>query len=70
MKAPPYSWMHPALEIEVRETGLYGLGVFARTTIPKETTLFVCGGPILTLGDEDHLPPSRDETSLTPPLQA
>lgn len=55
MKATPYSWMHPALE--VRETGRYGLGVFAKTTIPKETTLFVCGGPILTLEDEDHLPP-------------
>ncbi len=55
MKAPPYSWMHPALE--VRETERYGLGVFAKATIPKGTTLFVCGGPILTLEDEDHLPP-------------
>jgi hypothetical protein len=47
--------MHPSLE--VRDTGRYGLGVFAKATIAKGTTLFVCGGPILTLADEDNLPP-------------
>lgn len=55
MTTPPYSWMHPLLE--VRDTQRYGLGVFAKVPIPKEATLFVCGGPILTLEDEDNLPP-------------
>jgi hypothetical protein len=50
-----YSWMHPALS--VRDTARYGLGVFASGTIPPETLLIVCGGSILTIDDENHLPP-------------
>lgn len=50
----PYSWMNP--DLVVRDTHRYGLGVFARRAIPKNEMLFVCGGPILTLHDEDHLP--------------
>lgn len=53
--APPYSWMNPVLE--VRDTGQYGLGVFARADVSKDKTLFVAGGSILTLEDEDNLPP-------------
>ncbi|MEX1117309.1 MAG: hypothetical protein WEB60_00805 [Terrimicrobiaceae bacterium] len=55
MTASAYSWTHPALE--VRDTRRYGIGVFATETIPEKTTIFVCGGPILTLEDEDNLPP-------------
>jgi len=48
-----YSWMHPALE--VRETGRYGKGVFARTALAKDEILVVMGGYILTIDDENHL---------------
>lgn len=56
MKPPQhsYSWMHPALE--VRDTGKYGFGVFATAAIPQETLLIACGGPILTIEDENQLP--------------
>jgi uncharacterized protein len=56
MKSPKqsYSWMHSALE--VRDTGKYGLGVFATHALQQETLLIACGGPILTIEDENHLP--------------
>ena len=47
----PYSWMHPALV--VRDTGRYGLGVFALEAIPAEKIVCVAGGFILTTEDED-----------------
>jgi uncharacterized protein len=60
MKSPPrkpqqlYSWMNPKLEI--RETGKIGKGVFVKTgTIEKDEMLFVMGGSILTIEDENNL---------------
>jgi hypothetical protein len=47
--------MHTALI--VRDTGHYGLGIFAREAIPADTLLIACGGPILTIEDENNLPP-------------
>ena len=53
MSGQVYSWMNPALEI--RETRRYGNGVFARSPLKKDDTLFVMGGYILTIDDENHL---------------
>jgi hypothetical protein len=52
MKPPQhsYSWMHPALE--VRDTGKYGLGVFATSPIQAGEIVCVAGGYILTTDDE------------------
>ena len=47
--------MHPALR--VRQTRHCGLGVFTEFPIESGTTLFICGGSILSLEDEDNLPP-------------
>lgn len=55
MNPRPYSWMNPKLG--VRDTNRYGLGVFALEDIAAREMLFVCGGAILTLEDEDNLPP-------------
>jgi hypothetical protein len=53
MSAQVYSWMNPALTI--RETGRYGNGVFARQLLKKDEVLFVMGGYILTIDDENAL---------------
>ena len=49
----PYSWMSQKLEI--RKTGKYGTGVFAREDIKKDEMLFVMGGYILTIEDDNEL---------------
>ncbi len=48
-----FSWMNP--DLEVRETGKYGKGVFANKDIKKREILFVMGGYILTIEDENNL---------------
>lgn len=57
MTQKPYSWMNPKLEI--RAAPKYGaddgVGVFAKTRIRKGELLFVMGGHILTIEDENHL---------------
>jgi len=50
----PFSWMNPKLEI--RGTGRYGKGVFVkRGPIHKDEMIFVVGGYILTIADENNL---------------
>jgi uncharacterized protein len=48
-----FSWMNPKLE--VRDTKKYGRGVFAKDDIKKGEMLFVMGGYILTIDDENNL---------------
>lgn len=48
-----FSWINSKLE--VRETLKYGKGVFAKSDIKKGEMLFVMGGYILTIEDENHL---------------
>jgi uncharacterized protein len=48
-----FSWMNPKLE--VRDTKKYGKGVFAKEDIKKGDMLFVMGGYILTIEDENNL---------------
>jgi hypothetical protein len=48
-----FSWMNPKLE--VRDTKKYGMGVFAKEDIEKGEMLFVMGGYILTIEDENNL---------------
>lgn len=48
-----FSWMNPKLE--VRETGHYGKGVFATGEIAADEMLFVMGGYVLTIEDENNL---------------
>jgi uncharacterized protein len=50
---PMFSWMNPKLE--VRMTKHYGKGVFAKVAIKKGEILFVMGGYILTIEDENNL---------------
>ena len=53
-KRQMFSWMNPKLE--VRETGKFGKGVFAKKEIKKDEMLAVFGGYILTLEEEEKLP--------------
>ena len=48
-----FSWMNPKLE--VRETGKYGKGIFAKEEIKKGAMLIVMGGYILTIEDDNNL---------------
>jgi hypothetical protein len=48
-----FSWMHPKLE--VRETGHYGKGVYTTEAIAAGEMLFVMGGYVLTIEDENNL---------------
>jgi hypothetical protein len=49
-----FSWMNPKLK--VRNTGKYGKGIFVRRgPIKKNEMLFVMGGGILTIADENRL---------------
>ena len=48
-----FSWMNQNLE--VKDTKKYGKGVFAKKDIKKGETLFVMGGYILTIDDENKL---------------
>lgn len=48
-----FSWMNPNLE--VRETGKFGKGVFAMKDIKKDEILIVMGGYILTIEDDNEL---------------
>jgi hypothetical protein len=49
----PFSWMNPKLEI--KRTSKYGKGVFAKEAIKNGSILFVMGGYILTIEDENNL---------------
>jgi len=48
-----FSWMNPKLE--VRQTERIGKGVFAKEAIKQGEMLFVMGGYILTIEDENNL---------------
>jgi len=48
-----FSWMNSKLE--VRETGKFGKGVFAKQVIKKDEMLIVMGGYILTIEDDNNL---------------
>jgi uncharacterized protein len=48
-----FSWMNPKLE--VRQTDRRGKGIFAKEEIKKGEMLFVMGGYILTIEDENNL---------------
>ena len=48
-----FSWMNPKLE--VRETGHYGKGVYTIEAIAAGEMLFVMGGYVLTIEDENNL---------------
>ena len=50
-KKRPFSWMNPKLE--VRDTKKYGKGVFTKKDIKKDEMLFVMGGYILTVDDDN-----------------
>ncbi len=63
-KQRPFSWMNPKLEI--RDTKKYGKGVFAKADLKKNETLFVIGGYILTLEDEDELVRTNNPTHDKP----
>jgi len=51
MNKRSFGWMNPKLEIE--DTGRYGKGAFAKEDIRKGDILFVVGGYILTVEDEN-----------------
>ena len=48
-----FSWMNPKLEI--RETGKFGKGVFAKENIKKDEVVIVMGGYVLTIEDDNNL---------------
>jgi len=48
-----FSWMNPKLE--VKKNGKFGKGIFANKDIKKEEILFVMGGYILTVEDDNEL---------------
>lgn len=50
---PMFSWMNPKLE--VRQTDRCGRGVFARKPVEKGEMLFVMGGHILTIEDDNEM---------------
>lgn len=49
----PYSWMNQKLE--VKDTGKYGKGVFAKKELKKDELLFVMGGYVCSIDDENNL---------------
>ena len=53
MNRQMFSWMNRKLR--VRNTGKYGKGVFAQAPLRKNEMLFVMGGHILTIADENQL---------------
>lgn len=48
-----FSWMNP--NIEIRDTGKFGEGVFAKSDIRKDEIVIVMGGYILTIDDDNNL---------------
>jgi uncharacterized protein len=52
-KKRTFSWMNPKLKII--DTKKYGKGVFAKSSISKDEILFVMGGYILNIIDENRL---------------
>jgi len=57
-----FSWMNP--ELEVRETGKYGKGVFAMGKVKKNDLLTIFGGYILTAKEESLLPDKYSDTGV------
>jgi hypothetical protein len=53
MSQPMFSWMNSKLEI--RNTGRYGKGIYAKDVLRKGEMLIVLGGYILTIDDENNL---------------
>ena len=53
MNQNKFSWMNPKLEI--RDTGKYGKGVFAKENIKKDEILIVMGGYIIDIESENSL---------------
>lgn len=54
MKKKMYSWLNPNLK--VKETKLYGGGVYSLTNIKKDTLLAIFGGYVMTAKEESKLP--------------
>lgn len=59
----PFSWMSDKLR--VGDTEKYGKGVFATADIAKDETLFVMGGYIIDIEDENNL----DEFQIDKPIE-
>jgi hypothetical protein len=57
-----FSWMNP--KIEIRDTAKYGKGVFAKEPLSKDETLFVMGGHILSIEDENNLGDGVDDKPI------
>lgn len=57
-----FSWMSPKLE--VRETGKYDGGVFARSGVKKNDLLAVFGGYVMTIKEELSLPKKFQDTGV------
>lgn len=56
MSQRPFSWMNPKLEIRATDKyGSGGKGVYALEDIEKDAVLFVMGGYILSIEDENTL---------------
>lgn len=51
-----YSWLHA--DLELKEGGTAGHGIFATSAIPAGTRLVVFGGHVISLHDEERLPES------------
>ena len=73
-KRKSFSWLNPKLE--VRDTGLYGKGVFAKEGIGRSERLAVFGGYIMKISDAEKMPAKyadkgvqiSEEFELTPGL--
>jgi len=63
MEERPFAWMDPRLE--VRPTAKYGRGVYAKKDIKKDEVLFVIGGYVLTIEDENGF----DEALADKPME-
>lgn len=61
-KKQMFSWMNPKLE--VRETGKFGKGVFAKEEIEKDEVLAIFGGYILSAKDETNLSKEYNDSGV------
>ncbi len=57
-----YSWMSP--KVEIKETAKYGKGVFAKELLEKDEIIFVMGGYILSIDDENNLADGVDDKPI------
>lgn len=62
MGKPGFSWMSP--KVEVRDTGSYGKGLFAKQDIRKGELLSAFGGYFITRLEEELLPEDFNDTGI------